>query len=74
MKTTSLRKVGSTFRIFIIVALGMIFVAGLSCYRDYGLTTADYDMVLTLADPDAIFSNYSIYAMPDTVIHRGPDE
>ena len=73
MKTTSLRKVGSTFRIFIIVALGMIFVAGLSCYRDYGLTTADYDMVLTLADPDAIFSNYSTYAMPDTVIHPVPD-
>jgi hypothetical protein len=37
------------------------------------LTTADYDMVLTLADPNAVFSNYSTYALPDTVIHPVPD-
>jgi len=73
MKTTRLRKVGNTFRIFLIVALGIVFAAGLSCYRDYGLTTADYDMVLTLADPNAVFSNYSTYALPDTVIHPVPD-
>ena len=73
MKTTRLRKVASTFRILIIVALATVFVAGLSCYRDYGLTTADYDMVLTLADPNAVFSNYSTYALPDTVIHPVPD-
>ena len=73
MKTTGLRKGGSAFRIFLIVALGLVFVAGLSCYRDYGLTTADYDMVLTLADPNAVFSNYSTYALPDSVIHPVPD-
>jgi hypothetical protein len=73
MKTTGLRKVENTFRIFVMVALGIVFVAGLSCYRDYGLTTADYDMVLTLANPDAVFSNYSTYALPDTVIHPVPD-
>jgi hypothetical protein len=73
MKTTRLRKVASTFRIFIILALGMVYVAGLSCYPDYGLTTADYDMVLTLSDPNTIFSNYATYAMPDTVIHPVPD-
>jgi hypothetical protein len=73
MKTTRLRKGASTFRFLLIVALGMVFAAGLSCYQDYGLTTADYDMVLTLADPNVVFTNYSTYALPDTIIHPVPD-
>ena len=73
METTKRRKGISPFRIFFIVAVTTVFVAGLSCYRDYGLTTADYDMVLTLSDPEAIFSDYVYYALPDTVIHPVPE-
>jgi hypothetical protein len=39
-----------------------------SCYPDYGLTTADYDTVITLYDKDANFKKPT-YAMPDSVIH-----
>ena len=73
METTKQGKAIITFRIFLVMSLVMVFVAGLSCYRDYGLTIADYDMVLTLADPEAIFTDYATYALPDTVIHPVPD-
>ena len=39
-----------------------------SCYPDYGLTTTDYDTVITLYDNTANF-NKPTYAMPDTVVH-----
>jgi len=39
-----------------------------SCYPDYGLTTADYDTVITLYDKDADFKKPT-YAMPDSVVH-----
>ena len=39
-----------------------------SCYPDYGLTTSDYDTVITLFDNTANF-NKPTYAMPDTVVH-----
>jgi hypothetical protein len=39
-----------------------------SCYPDYGLTTSDYDTVITLYDNSANF-NKPTYAMPDTVVH-----
>ena len=39
-----------------------------SCYPDYGLTTTDYDTVITLYDKDANFKKPT-YAMPDTVVH-----
>ncbi|RKY93266.1 MAG: hypothetical protein DRQ13_09680 [Ignavibacteriae bacterium] len=39
-----------------------------SCYPDYGLTTSDYDTVITLYDNSADF-NKPTYAMPDTVVH-----
>ena len=55
------------------LAMVIVFVAGLSCYPDYGLTTADYDMVLTLYDTNNDFSGYVYYAMPDTIIHPVPD-
>jgi len=39
-----------------------------SCYPDYGLTTSDYDTVITMYDNSADF-NKPTYAMPDTVVH-----
>lgn len=39
-----------------------------SCYPDYGLTTADYDTVITLYDKDANFKRLT-YAMPDSIVH-----
>ena len=39
-----------------------------SCYPDYGLTTADYDTVVTLYDDEADFKKL-YYAMPDSILH-----
>jgi Domain of unknown function (DUF4136) len=39
-----------------------------SCYPDYGLTTSDYDTVITLFDNNADF-NKPTYAMPDSIVH-----
>jgi hypothetical protein len=66
-------KTGKTIRFGFVLVLGLIFVVGLSCYRDYGLTTADYDMILTLYDNENDFTGYVTYALPDTVIHPVPD-
>jgi hypothetical protein len=44
-----------------------------SCYPDYGLTTSDYDTVITLFDNNADF-NKPTYAMPDTVVHFVEDD
>ena len=39
-----------------------------SCYPDYGLTTSDYDTVVTVYDSDADFKKLT-YAMPDSIVH-----
>jgi len=39
-----------------------------SCYPDYGLTTSDYDTVITVFDNTANFKKPT-YAMPDTIVH-----
>jgi hypothetical protein len=39
-----------------------------SCHPDYGLTTSDYDTVITLFDNSANFKKPT-YAMPDSVVH-----
>ena len=73
MKTTGLRKINKIFRSFMILVIGLTIITGASCYRDYGLTTADYDMVLTVFDENNDFTRYTTYAMPDTIIHPVPD-
>jgi len=73
METTKLRKGVLSFRVLLVFALSAIMVTGLSCYQDYGLTTADYDMILTLYDTENNFTGYVNYALPDTVIHPVPD-
>ena len=40
----------------------------MSCYPDYGLTPADYDIVVSLYDTGNNFSAYRSYAMPDSLI------
>ena len=53
--------------------IGSLLLAALlltftSCYTDYGLSTADYDTIITLFDNNANFKKPT-YAMPDTVVH-----
>ncbi len=52
--------------LFSILILSILFMY--SCYPDYGLTTSDYDTVITVFDNTADFKKPT-YAMPDTVVH-----
>jgi len=40
-----------------------------SCYTDYGLTTSDYDVVLTRYNKETDFGSFRSYVLPDTVFH-----
>ncbi len=52
--------------LFSILILSTLFLY--SCYPDYGLTTSDYDTVVTVYDSDANFKRPT-YAMPDSILH-----
>lgn len=45
-----------------------------SCYPDYGMSTSDYDVVITRYDEETDFHDFSTYAMPDSVFHLIPDD
>jgi len=53
-------------RLAVLVLAAFAFV---SCYDDYGLTTSDYDVVITYYDKAAKFAELSTYYMADTVFH-----
>jgi hypothetical protein len=40
----------------------------ISCYPDFNLSAAEYDVVVSLYDPSNIFSAYRTYAMPDSIL------
>jgi len=40
-----------------------------SCYYDYGLSTSDYDAILTNYDKATDFGTYKTFFLPDTVLH-----
>jgi hypothetical protein len=56
-------------RISITVLAGILILVFSGCYSDYGMSSADYDLVATLYDPDFDFSAVQTYTMPDTIIH-----
>jgi len=44
-----------------------------SCYDDYGLSTSDYDIVLTQFSDQAEFGQYKTFAVADTIFHITED-
>ncbi|MCZ6701613.1 MAG: DUF4136 domain-containing protein [Ignavibacteria bacterium] len=60
------RKMNMFIVLFSLVILSTLVLY--SCYPDYGLTTSDYDTVVTLFDNSANFKKPA-YAMPDSVVH-----
>ena len=61
------RNVRQSMLLIISAALSLLFFN--ACYSDYGMTTADYDVVTTLYDPNYDFIKDKTYSMPDTIIH-----
>ncbi len=62
-------------RALLVLSMGliMLFLVA-SCYRDYGLTVQDYDVVFTKYDTEADFTQFPKYAMPDTILHLVPED
>ncbi len=55
------------------ILLPILAITSNSCYNDYGMSTSDYDVVLTLFDDNANFGQYQTYAILDTVFHITED-
>ena len=51
--------------LFMLTGVALLFSA---CYKDYGLSTADYDVVLTSFDEDAVFHGKSVYYLEEEFI------
>jgi hypothetical protein len=59
------------FNLFIIS--GLLSVISLSCYSDYGMSTKDFDVVISARDNNINFQKFSTYAMPDSVVRMTED-
>ena len=59
------------FNLFIIS--GLLSVISLSCYSDYGMSTKDFDVVISARDNNINFQKYITYAMPDSVVRMTDD-
>jgi len=68
MKTTKMRRARYLLTLF----LFSIWIAG--CYRDYGMSIEDFDLVTAFYDNETDFSAIASYALPDTVFHIVSEE
>ena len=68
-KFTSLQR-----RIGIAVLTIALAIGVSSCYYDYGLSTSDYDAILTNWDPKTDFGNYKTFVLADSVFHLVGDD
>ena len=56
------------------MAMPIVVLMAAGCYPGNGPTNVeDLDVVLTTRAPDVDFNSYSIYALPDTVVHIMPN-
>lgn len=62
-------KKNSAFQLSVVVFMltGVAFLFS-ACYKDYGLSTADYDVVITSYDEDAVFQGKSVYYLEEEFI------
>jgi hypothetical protein len=57
----------------LMLLIPILLISVNSCYDDYGLSTSDYDVVVTYFTDDAKFGQYKTYAIADTVFHITED-
>lgn len=72
---TSLKKKNKIWQKY----LPILFLFGLvinltSCYTDYGLTSADYDIVLTKYDKTTDFQSLKTFSLVDSIFHITDDD
>ena len=69
MKTNFLKKNKIWQKYLPILFLFILTINLTSCYTDYGLTSADYDVVLTKWDKTTKFDTLKTFAVVDSVFH-----
>jgi hypothetical protein len=69
MKKVNLKRFAGSLAALILIPL---FLS--SCYPDYGMSTSDYDIIVTRYDKDVNFKSFKTYAMPDSVFHIFPKD
>jgi hypothetical protein len=69
MKKTTFKRLASSAAALILIPL---FLS--SCYPDYGMSTSDYDIVVTRYDKNVNFQTFKTYALPDSVFHLLPED
>ncbi len=74
MKTDFMKKNKIWQRYLPILFLFILTISLTSCYTDYGLTSADYDIVLTKYDKTTDFSAFKTFSLVDSVFHITGDE
>ncbi|MEN8194868.1 MAG: DUF4136 domain-containing protein [Bacteroidota bacterium] len=69
MKTIFNKKINLWKRYFLLLILFTLIFGITSCYTDYGLTSADYDVVITRYDKETDFNTLTTFSLVDSVFH-----
>ena len=64
----TMRKRKTTLSIMIVVMIPAVLFIFNSCYKDYGLTTADYDAVITVYDEEEDLQGFTTYYLDEDFI------
>lgn len=74
MKTNFMTKNKIWQRYLPILFLFILTISLTSCYTDYGLTSADYDIVVTQYDKTTDFNSLKTFSLIDSVFHITGDD
>ncbi|NOX64266.1 MAG: DUF4136 domain-containing protein [Chlorobi bacterium] len=67
---TDFKRNGKIWRKYLpVLFLFALMLSFTSCYTDYGLTTADYDVVITQYDKNTDFGVFKTFSLVDSVFH-----
>jgi hypothetical protein len=69
MRGIAMLKRGKSVKLFILTMFLLIGLLPLSCYKDYGMETKDYDLVAAFYDKTTDFAAYQTYMIPDSIHH-----
>lgn len=74
MKTDFMKKNNLWQKYLSVIFLFGLMISVTSCYTDYGLTSADYDIVLTKWDKTTDFNSFKTFSVVDSIFHITGDK
>ena len=67
MNFKSIKKTPALFLLVMILLVGGLLT--MSCYKDYGMSTEDYDLIAAFYDKDTDFTKIKTYILADSIEH-----